>query len=274
LLWFLGPFKEVQMNFADKTVVVTGGSRGIGLVIAQAFAAHGADVVVGARDADALDEAVKRLSQHGSARGVPTDATQADSVENLLGEALSIRDRVDVLVNNVGLFTEAPIAELDAEGVWKSIDANLVPTLVATRLVGAQMSAQGDGSVVNISSLSGHGADGNSAAYSAAKAAVLAFTKATALEFGPHGVRCNSVSPGYVETPALEAYPAEFKRWLREDFERAPMGRIVTAEDVANVCLFLGSDYASALTGIDLKVDRGVSATLYMGSSAPSYVSD
>jgi NAD(P)-dependent dehydrogenase (short-subunit alcohol dehydrogenase family) len=262
------------MHFTDKTVVVTGGSRGIGFAISQAFAEHGADVIVVARDGVALEAAVDQLSPHGRIHGVRTDMSQGEQVEHLLEEALALRGRVDALVNNAGHYTQAPIAELDTAGVTAAIDANLVPTVVATRIVGVQMADQGSGSIINISSLSGHGADGYSSAYSAAKAAVTSFTRATALELGTHGVRCNSVSPGYVETSVLDSYPAAFKRWVQEDFDRAPLGRIATPVDVANACLYLASEYASAVTGIDLKVDCGVSAGLYIEGSAPAYVTE
>lgn len=262
------------MNFTDKTVIVTGGSRGIGFAIARAYAEHGADVVAVARDGDALEAAVDQLSQHGGVRGVRADVAEAEGVEQVLAEALSIRGSVDALVNNVGHFIEAPIVELDPAGLTAVINANLLPTVLATRIVGARMAEQGSGSITNISSLSGHGADGNSAAYSAAKAAVHSFTKATASELGARGIRCNSISPGYVETAVLDSYPAGFQRWLREDFDRAPLRRIATPAEVANTCLFLSSEYASAVTGIDLVVDCGVNAGLYIEGSAPAYVTE
>jgi NAD(P)-dependent dehydrogenase (short-subunit alcohol dehydrogenase family) len=257
-------------RFIEKTVVVTGASRGIGFEIARAFAAEGASVVATARNRGGLDAAVARLSGvGGSVRGVVADASEATDVEAVLSEALEIRGRVDVLVNNAGAFTQTGVLELDKAGLHEAIDANLTPTLVSSGVIGRRMAEQKSGAIVNVASLGAHGADGAAAAYSAAKAGVLALTRALAFELGAYNVRCNSVSPAVVDTEKVDAYPVEFQRWLREDFTRSPLGRITTAGEVAAVCLFLASEETSALTGIDIKVDTGQSALLFVEASAP-----
>jgi NAD(P)-dependent dehydrogenase (short-subunit alcohol dehydrogenase family) len=258
------------MHFGDRTVIVSGASRGIGFEIARKFLEEGANVFATARNTDELDSAVKRLAgSAGSIRGVVADSTDQAAVEEVLRQALAVRGRVDALINNVGLYTEGAVLALDAATLHESIHANVAATLVTSKVVGKQMVKQRSGAIVNVASLSGHGADGESAAYSTAKAGVVALTRALAVELGRHNIRCNSVSPAYVDTEKLNDYPSEFQRWVRKDFARAPLGRIATAREVAAVCAFLASDEASAVSGIDIKIDCGQSAHMYVAASMP-----
>jgi 3-oxoacyl-[acyl-carrier protein] reductase len=255
-----------------KSVVITGGSRGLGFFTAEAFLEAGADVLITGRSAPALEQAAARLS--ATSRSISYfvgDATDPGDIGRLAAETAERWPRVDVLVNNAGLYEPGgTLLELDL-GIWnRALAANLTGPFLMTQALGRAMAEAGSGSIINVASTQAHGVDGNWAAYSTAKAGLLQLTKTIASELGPSGVRCNSVCPGYTDTEALKEDTSEsLYEYLRTNFERLPLRRVVTTAEVAAACVFLGSDSASGITGIDICIDGGALAETYIAATFP-----
>lgn len=168
---------------------------------------------------------------------------------------------VDILVNNAGIFSDSPLFELTAP-MWRSMfNANMDSVHNVTRRAAQAMKGAGGGAVVNIASIAAHSPQPDMAHYSSAKAALLMFTRASAQALGPHRIRVNSVSPGLVMRDGLEeSWPEGVKSWRA----RAPLGRVVSPDAIAQACLFLASPAANFITGQDIAVDAGMTcAALY-----------
>ncbi|MGH7542501.1 MAG: SDR family NAD(P)-dependent oxidoreductase, partial [Gemmatimonadota bacterium] len=249
-----GPPIDELLDFTDRTVLVTGSGSGHGRGIARRFAEAGAAVVVhyrtsetGARDVvQAIEDA------GGRASALQADLTQAGDVERLFAETEHLFHRLDVLVNNAGIYPLSALLEM-TEAEWESvIRSNLTSAHLCTQAAARGM-LQG-GAIVNVASIEGLQPMPRHAHYDAAKAAVLMHTRAAALELGPRGIRVNAVSPGLIGREGIEeAWPEGVQRWL----EVVPLGRMGTPEDVADACLFLASDAARWITGANLVVDGG-----------------
>jgi len=263
------------MRFDDKTAIVTGGSRGIGRGVAERLAREGARVLIDARDPRELSRAVAELRGDGlDVHGLPGDVTSDSHIQQLVEYAIDKWGRIDTLVNNAAFSDAAPALELRREQ-WDRVFAVAVtaPFLLA-QASAHHMVAAGRGVILNISSVSAHGADGN-ISYSAAKAALLSITRDFATELGPKGVRCIAISPGWVDTPMLDRYtPPEMLRRLRQGgIERVPLRRMMTIDEVTALCAFAASDEASGMTGCELRVDGGLLASLYVMPTLTSQVS-
>jgi NAD(P)-dependent dehydrogenase (short-subunit alcohol dehydrogenase family) len=234
-----------------QVAVITGGASGIGAATARRFAAEGAQVAVIDRDPAGAEAVADEIG----GRAHPLDVRDGDAVEHAVSQIIGAVGRIDVLVNNAGTGDLRPLHTVD-DKVWhRLIDVNLTGTFNATRSVVPHMLEAGRGTIVNNASLSGLMPTRNEAAYSAAKAGVIALTKSGALEYGPT-VRVNCVAPGHVRTPLTivwEQVPEAF-----EPIAAAiPLGRIGEAEEVAEVILFLASDRSSYVTGQTIVVDGG-----------------
>ncbi len=244
-------------DFADAVVVVTGAAGGIGRALCRRFAVDGAAVIAVDREAEVLAAWVAELGARH--RAVVADVTDGTATKQALGEAIGALGRVDVLVNNAGAAFAGSLAELDPATWRREIAINLDGAYHCVEAVRPAMTARGGGAIVNIGSVNGLLALGHPA-YSAAKAGLISYTKALAIEFGRHGIRANVVCPGTVRTPAwdsrAQANPAIFAQ-LRKWY---PLDRIATPEDVAEAVAFLASRRAAAITGIVMPVDCGLTA--------------
>jgi len=254
------PPVKTLLDFSGRVAVITGGGSGLGAGIARRFAEAGAAVVVhyhtSAPGADALVRAIQAGS--GKAVAVGGDLTQAADAERLLVETLEAFGRLDVLINNAGLYPESDLLEM-SEAEWDSVlEANLRSVFLCTQAAARRMIAQGDGgAIVNIASIEGANPAPGHSHYGAAKAAVIAHARAAAQELAPHGIRVNAVSPGLIWRDGIErAWPDGVRRW----HGRAPLERMGMPEDVADACLFLASPAARWITGTNLFVDGGVMA--------------
>lgn len=255
-----------MQRFAGKTAIVTGGSRGLGRAFAQRLGREGARVVITGRTRDDLQRAVTELEAAGiEAVSVCGDVANASAIDEIVDTALERWQRVDVLVNNAGVFDEAEFLEIQPEN-WDYVIAVMLtaPFLLAQRC-GREMVKRGGGAIVNIASIDGHLADGPYASYGAAKAGLIALTKYIAVALADKGVRCNSISPGWTRTPMVEAAcgPALIEQ-MESDFSRVPIRRLLTVDEIAAACAFLASDEAAAITGTDLIVDGGTLADAYI----------
>jgi NAD(P)-dependent dehydrogenase (short-subunit alcohol dehydrogenase family) len=249
--------EDVAMQ--DRVVVVAGASRGIGAAVAEAFAAAGAAVVLGARDATALEAVAARIKDSGGrAIGVPTDVSDVPSMRNLVDRALVTYGRLDAAFNNA---TDgpmpAPLADIDPEAFDRGIATNIRGTFLGMKFQIAAMLQSGGGAIVNMASLAGVTGTANLGAYVAGKAGIIGLTRVAALDYADHGIRVNVVAPGTILTHHLERAGAEAKR---QAALATPMRRIGTVGEVADVVLWLCSDRSSFVTGAVTPIDGGQSA--------------
>jgi NAD(P)-dependent dehydrogenase (short-subunit alcohol dehydrogenase family) len=258
-------------RFEGKNVIVTGAGQGIGRAIAGRFAAERADVMLIGRRSEPLEQAALELvAAGGRAWTYPADVSDSAQVGAAVAAAVQRWGRIDVLVNNAGVAEEVPFLEID-EASWDRVLAtNLRGAFLMAQRVAREQATTGGGSIVHIASIDASGGDGPYASYNASKAALLGLNRSMALELGPFGIRVNCVSPGFTHTDMTEsAVPADVMDYLLNRFERVPMRRLVKPEEVAAACAFLASDDASAITGIDLIVDCGLTANWYILETIP-----
>ncbi|WP_216870398.1 SDR family NAD(P)-dependent oxidoreductase [Modestobacter excelsi] len=245
-------------DLGGTAAVVTGAAGGIGRGIARRLSAAGADVVLHHRTGGPAAEDLARELRAAGGRAVTgqADITDPAACAQLVDVAVREFGRLDVLVNNAGV---QPVQPLDGMSVddWRAVvDVNLTGTFACTQAAVAAMRASG-GSIVHIASIEGGQPAFSHAHYSASKAAVRMHARAAALEYGPLGIRVNSVSPGLIDRPGLdEAWPEGVQRWRTA----APLRRLGRPSDVGDACVFLASPMARWITGQDLVVDGGVSA--------------
>lgn len=247
----------MDLGLKGKVAIVTGSSRGIGRAIALGLADEGCRVVVTARNQEELQRAAEDVRARGAdVLAVPADVTTPEGVERVVRETLEVFGRVDVLVNNVGGSRGAQLMDTSEEQFRETLDLNLFPAIRFSHTVVPHMKEQGEGAIVNISSIYGKEA-GGTVAYNVAKAAEISLTKQMARELAPFHIRVNSVAPGSILFPGgswerrIQADPVALA-----DFERREMpfgfGR---PEDVANVVVFLASDRARHVSGACWVVD-------------------
>ncbi|WP_280382634.1 3-oxoacyl-ACP reductase FabG [Nocardia wallacei] len=235
---------------AGRVAAVTGGARGIGFAIAEAFVREGARVVVG----DLNPGLAQDKLGPDVVRAVRCDVTRADDVAALVDTALSEFGALDIMVNNAGITRDATMRRMTEDDFDQVIAVHLKGTWHGTRQAAAVMRERESGSIVNISSLSGKVGMAGQTNYSAAKAGIVGLTKAAAKEAARYGVRVNAIQPGLIRSPMTTAMPENV--W-EQKMSEIPMSRAGEPEEVANVALFLASDLSSYLTGTTLEVTGG-----------------
>ncbi len=247
-----------MIDFSNQAVLITGGSRGIGAATAKSFAKAGANVAITYRGSDqrareVIDE-IKKLGR--KAKAFKGDNSKNAIVKKIVEDVLNEFGRIDVLVNNAGIWTYGEIDNMD-EKVWdETMDLNLKGTFLFCRYVVPIMKKQGEGRIVNLSSTAGQRGEASHSHYAATKGAIISLTKSLSTELGPFNIRVNSVAPGWVDTE-MSAEALNDKNY-REEVRRAiPLGRIPTAEDIAGPIVFLASDLARHVTGEILNVNGG-----------------
>jgi NAD(P)-dependent dehydrogenase (short-subunit alcohol dehydrogenase family) len=248
---------ELDGRFDGKVVVVTGGSRGMGRAMVEAFAARGASVVIASRKIDACEALAKAVRDKHGVAALPLACNVSrwsdcdDLVESVYGEY----GRVDVLVNNAGLSPLYPSLDEVSEALFdKVIGVNLKGPFRLSSLVGTRMAAGDGGSIVNISSIAAIRPGAHELPYAAAKAGLNAITVGFAKAYGPK-VRVNGIMAGPFRTDISKAWPAASFAWYEEHL---PMGRVGEPEEIVGAVLYLASDAASYTTGAVLRVDGGV----------------
>jgi len=258
-------------RFAGRGVIVTGGGRGIGQATARAFAAEGADVLVLGRTVADLEDTVAQITADGGqAWLLRCDVTDEAQVDDVAARATARWGRIDVLINNAGIDDDTPFLEID-RARWRAvIDTNLTGVFLTSQAVARQMARVGRGVILHTASIDASGGDGPYAAYNASKAGLLGLNRTLALELAAHGIRSNCVSPGFTHTVMTEkAVGPKLLSYLNGSFARVPIKRLVQPEEVAQAFLFLASDQASAITGIDLRVDGGLTSNWYILETLP-----
>jgi 3-oxoacyl-[acyl-carrier protein] reductase len=251
----------MDLKLADKVVLITGSSRGIGLATAKAFAAEGCRIMLSARSIERLREAEAALRQTGGGVAAhAADVSDPDKAARLIDAAVAAYGGIDILVNNVGGGDGGTRIADSSDEDWRgALERNLIQTVRMMRLALPHMQGRTGAAVINIASISGWSPQlAMSGQYGAAKAALIFDTERWALEFVPYGIRVNTVSPGsiLVEGNGWDRYrlanPAYYEDYVRYGF---PMGRLGTADEVADVIAFLASPRAHWINGRNIPVD-------------------
>ena len=241
------------MNRLDnKIAVVTGGAHGQGAAEAELFIAAGAQVVITDVDIEGGEATAKRLG--ASCQFLAHDVASEEAWIRVVGDVVDQYRRIDVLVNNAGIFRVLGLEETPL-AVWNELVAiNQTGVFLGMRTVAPVMKEQQSGAIVNISSIAGLVASAQAHAYSATKWAVRGMSKSAAVELGPSGIRVNSVHPGFIDTQMLDEFGS-----LRETLaDKVPLGRMADATEVARLVLFLASDDAAYCSGHEFVVDGAV----------------
>ncbi len=245
-------------DLSGQVAIVTGGAVNIGRGIVRKLAAAGADVVIAynCSAAPAEELAAEIDGQDGRALPVCVDVRNEGQVRDMVQTTVRHFGRIDMLVNNAGIFTVSPQGELSVED-WDAVfDTNLTGLFFCSRAAAAQMVAQGDGGrIVNIASTNAvHPGFGGTAHYDASKGGVIAYTKSLAAELAPHRIRVNAVGPGLIDSPGLRSNALELAQMVEE---RTPLKRLGTPDDIGNCVLFLASRASDWITGQTLFVEGG-----------------
>ncbi|HUF84295.1 MAG TPA: SDR family NAD(P)-dependent oxidoreductase [Acidimicrobiia bacterium] len=253
---------EPSALLTDKVAVVTGGGGGIGRGIAEAFAAHGARVVIAEIDGDRAAETEAAIREAGgTAAAEVVDVREADQVDALRAATLDHYGRVDVLVNNVGHYVVrggSDFVDTTPEQWHEIYRANLEHVFLCSRAFVSAMIEQGDGgSVISLSTVEAFRAIPRMAVYSAFKSGITAFTRSLAIELGSHRIRVNAIAPDLTQSLQVR-----YDKWVPEEQEHliptwVPVGRFGTADDLAGVALFLASDLSAFVTGTTVHADGG-----------------
>jgi len=246
------------MLLKNKVAIITGAAseRGIGRATAECFARQGASVVILDLDAEAAQTAAARIGVNHL--GLAANVTDNDAVNQAVESVIAQYGRIDILVNNAGITQPVKTLAITGNDFDRILNVNLKGTLLMSQAVIPHMQQQGGGSIVCLSSVSAQRGGGifGGPHYSAAKAGVLGLTKAMAREFGPAQVRVNALTPGLIHTDITGGLMQDERRHAIID--SIPLGRLGSADDVANAALFLASDLSTYLTGITLDVNGGM----------------
>ena len=243
------------MRLKDKVAIITGGSRGIGYAIAQAFLREGAKVILTASSPANAQRAAEKLKEEFPASvvdGISPDLTSLSDTQAAFAQVIDRYGSIDILVNNAGISERTPLSAYTEELFDKVMDLNVKGVFNASRAVVEQMTAQGSGVILNTSSMVSLTGQPSGFAYPASKFAVNGLTVSLARELGPKGIRVNAVAPGITETDMMKAVPKEI---IDPMIRQIPLRRLGQPEDIANAFVFLASEEASYITGVVLSVD-------------------
>ena len=257
---------SLAIDLTGRVAVVTGGGRGIGAAVARGLAEAGARVVVSARSIGQIEGVARDLVAGGcEALAVACDVTDPESVDRLLGEAEAAFGQVEILVNNAGVASSAPLRSIDLEEWNRLMTVNATGTFLCTRACLGGMVANGWGRVINVASVAGRAGAAYISAYAASKHAVIGFTRSIAAEVASKGVTVNAICPGYVESPmtdeSIERIVAKTGMSAVDARERIvatnPQGRLIEPEEVAYLAVALCDPRARGINGQAIGVDGG-----------------
>ncbi|HHJ50246.1 MAG TPA: 3-oxoacyl-[acyl-carrier-protein] reductase [Phaeodactylibacter sp.] len=241
----------------NKVVLLTGGSRGIGAAVAREMAAQGADVAFTYLSSAEKAEAIRgELSEYGGkVRAYRSDASSFEDAASLVKEVLEEFGRIDVLVNNAGITRDNLMLRMSEEQWDEVIRVNLKSVFNLTKHCLRPMLKNRGGSIINLSSVVGVFGNAGQANYAASKAGIIGFTKSIAKEVGSRSIRCNAIAPGFIETEMTGELDEKTKEAY---FANIPMKRFGTAKEVADLCVFLGSDMSTYITGQVISICGGL----------------
>ncbi|MEB4209894.1 SDR family oxidoreductase [Mycobacterium sp. 94-17] len=250
-----------MFGLRGKTALVTGASSGIGRIVARAYVQAGADVAIAARNVEALDTIAVELAAHGGdvdGKVVPIgcDVTRPDQVKAMVDRVVAELGGIDIAVCNAGIISVVPMLDMSPEEFQRIQDTNVTGVFLTAQAAARAMVAQGRGGVIiNTASMSGSiiNVPQQVGHYCTSKAAVIHLTKAMAVEFAPHHIRVNSVSPGYILTELVEPLTEYHRQWE----PKIPLGRIGRPEELTGLYVYLAGDASSYMTGSDVVIDGG-----------------
>ncbi|GIO31425.1 MULTISPECIES: SDR family NAD(P)-dependent oxidoreductase [Paenibacillus] len=245
---------------SGKVAIVTGAAGGMGREDALLLAKEGAKVVVTDIQEEKVNEVVDQINQSGGeAIGFRHDVTSEEEWIRIIDETVEKWGKIDVLVNNAGISLAKSLVDTTAQDWDKVMSINLTGGFFGIKHVIPVMQKNGGGSIINISSIAGLTGSNGAGPYTASKGAVRLLTKAIAIDYGKDNIRCNSIHPGYIETPMTKDLLADdqMTKWF---LSNTPLARLGKAENIAAGVLFLASDESSFITGAELAIDGGVSA--------------
>ncbi len=241
----------------NKSVLITGATRGIGKGIALAFAQYGAHVAFTySSSVEAANSLEKELASFGvKAKAYQSNAADFEASQALVADILKEFGSIDVLINNAGITKDNLLMRISEADFDKVIEVNLKSVFNLTKAVIRPMMKQRDGVIINMSSVVGVKGNAGQTNYAASKAGIIGFTKSVALELGSRNIRCNAIAPGFIETEMT----AKLDEATVEGWRKAiPLKRGGTPQDIANACLFLASDLATYITGQVINIDGGM----------------
>ena len=240
-----------------KTAIITGASRGIGKGIAKEFALNGANIAFTfSKSIELAKEIEKDLKDLGvKAIGYQSDAANYEDSLNLVEKISNDFDSIDILVNNAGITRDNLLMRMQEDDFNQVIKVNLNSVFNMTKAVQKTMLKQRSGSIINMSSVVGIKGNAGQSNYSASKAGIIGFSKSIALELGSRNIRCNVIAPGFIETEMTEKLDEKIIENWRNSI---PLKRGGTPEDIANACVWFGSDMSSYVTGQVLNIDGGL----------------
>ena len=248
-------------KLVEKVALVTGGARGIGRAICEAYAAAGAMVVA----ADVSEDDARKTAKAVGGMAVAMDVADMDSISAGIAAVKAEYDGIDILVNNAGIFNMASIDKITHEDYRQQYDVNVGGTIFTCQAAVPLMKRRGGGTIINFASQAGRRGEGNVTIYCSTKAAVISITQSLALELASDNIRVNAIAPGVIDTPMWKHVDSQFAVYehkplgqkKREVGEAVPLGRMGDPEDVAAPCVFLASDDARYITAQTLNVDGG-----------------
>lgn len=244
-------------EFRERTVLVTGGTRGIGRSIAAAFAREGARVAICGRHTETAESAAREIAAEtgGEVRGFGCDVGNGEAVDAMVKAVNTAFGPVYVLVNNAGITRDGLLMRMKSDDWSAVLDTNLTGAFLFCRAVARDMIKQRAGRIINVSSIIGIRGQGGQSNYAAAKAGLIGFTKALAQELAPRNITVNVIAPGYIDTDMTAGFSDDVRKEL---LERIPLKRVGTGDDIAAAAKFLASEGASYITGSVLQVDGGL----------------
>lgn len=242
-------------SLKGKVSVVTGAGRGLGKAMAVGLAKAGSDVIATdiIETGETVDE-IKKLKR--KALGITVDVADEEDVKRMAASVIEKFGRLDVLVNNAGIFIDGPAEDMRAEDWDKVVSVNLRGQFLSAKAAGKQMIKQGAGKIINIASVAGILAFGESAPYNTSKAGVIMLTKSLAVDWGKHNIQVNAICPGIFATAMTEDFIKD-KGFMRMVNERVPLGRYAEPEELAGAAVFLASKASDYMTGHALVIDGG-----------------
>ncbi len=255
----------MEIRLDGKTAIVTGGSKGLGLAMAEKFAASGADVAILARSPETLGEAKQKIQANakGKVTAVSCDVSKAADIRRTYDQVMSEFGKVDIFVNNAGQSTRGP-SETITDEMWQAdLDLKLFAQIRFCRLIFPQMKQRRWGRIISVLNIGAKAPGADSAPTSVSRAAQMAFTKALSQEGAPHNVLANSLHVGVIVSDQIvrrhqrDGANVSLEEFIRQAGQGVPMGRMGRAEEFANVACFLASDAASYVTGCAINVDGG-----------------
>lgn len=240
-----------------KNAIITGASRGIGRGIAQVFAKHGANVAFTySSSVEAAEELEQELTNMGvKAKAYKSNAASFEEAQELIANVSEDFSSIDILINNAGITKDNLLMRMSEEDFDKVIEVNLKSIFNMTKAVQRTMLKQRHGSIINMSSVVGVKGNAGQSNYAASKAGIIGFSKSMALELGSRNIRTNVIAPGFIETEMTAKLDEKTVQGWRDNI---PLKRGGSPEDIANACVFLGSDLSSYVTGQVINVDGGM----------------